>query len=71
MQFDETKDTRYAKFALKRDSKAKKAGSNRLAITTRSDDWRASKTTVNMTLREARTLKDFLNKHLDHSNPLM
>jgi hypothetical protein len=30
-----------------------------------SSDWRIDDTTVNMTLRDARALRDFLNKNLD------
>ena len=64
MKFEDNKSTRYSSFNLRRNDQAKKAGINRLAITTVSDDWRISDTTINITLRDAKTLKDFLNKNL-------
>jgi len=64
-EFEKFKSTRHASFNLRRNDRAKRAGINRLAITTVSDDWRFSDTTVNMTLRDARALRDFLNKNLD------
>jgi|TARA_R110001583_G_scaffold117029_4_gene267945 hypothetical protein len=64
MKFEDNKSTRYSSFNLRRNDQAKKAGINRLAITTVSDDWRVSDTTINMTLRDAKALKDFLNKNL-------
>tara|TARA_R110002074_G_scaffold314697_1_gene485060 strand:+ start:153 stop:347 length:195 start_codon:yes stop_codon:yes gene_type:complete len=64
MKFEDNKSTRYSSFNLRRNDQAKKAGINRLAITTVSDDWRISDTTINMTLRDAKALKDFLNKNL-------
>lgn len=47
-----------------RDSR-KKAGSNRLDITVNSEDWRIPDQTVSMTIREARTLRNFLVTNLD------
>lgn len=47
-----------------RDSR-KKAGSNRLDITVNSEDWRIPDQTVSMTIREARTLRNFLVVNLD------
>ena len=64
MKFEDNKNTRYSSFNLRRNDQAKKAGINRLAITTVSDDWRIADTTINMTLRDAKALKDFLNKNL-------
>ena len=58
------KNTRHASFNIRRNDGSKKAGINRLAITTTSNDWRTSDTTINMTLRDARSLRDFLNKNL-------
>ena len=60
-----TKSTRHASFNIRRDDKAKKAGINRLTITTMSNDWRFNDTTINMSLRDAKTLRDFLVKNLD------
>ncbi len=64
MKFEKNKNTRHASFNLRRNDIAKKAGINRLAITTMSNDWRVGDTTINMTLRDARALRDFLNKNL-------
>ncbi len=64
-KFESFKNTRHAAFNLRRYDRAKKAGINRLAITTMSDDWRFNDTTINMTLRDAKALRDFLNKNLD------
>lgn len=65
MKFEKHKNTRHASFNIRRNDTAKRAGINRLAITTVSDDWRFSDTTINMTLRDARALRDFLNKNLE------
>tara|TARA_R110002072_G_scaffold129306_1_gene267713 strand:+ start:245 stop:469 length:225 start_codon:yes stop_codon:yes gene_type:complete len=65
MKFEKHKNTRHATFNIRRNDIAKKAGINRLAITTMSSDWRIDDTTINMTLRDARALRDFLNKNLD------
>ena len=65
MKSEKSKDLRYTRFDLCRDDKSKKAGSNRLSITTRSDDWRSGETIVKMSLRDARALRDFLNQNLD------
>ena len=43
----------------------KKAGSNRFSITIDSDDWRLPEQTVRMTVREAKAIRRFLNRHLD------
>ena len=65
MKFEKFKNTRHATFNIRRNDIAKKAGINRLAITTMSNDWRIDDTTINMTLRDARALRDFLNQNLD------
>jgi len=72
MKFEKSKNTRHAckntrhvSFNIRRNDVAKKAGINRLAITTLSNDWRVGNTTVSMTLRDARALRDFLNQNLD------
>jgi len=65
MKFEKNKNTRHASFNLHRNDVAKKAGVNRLAITATSNDWRVGDTTVNMTLRDARALRDFLNENLE------
>ena len=64
MKFDKTKNTRHATFNIRRNDVAKKAGINRLAITTASTDWRINDTTISMTLRDAKALRDFLNQNL-------
>ena len=64
-KFEKFKNTRHATFNIRCNDRAKRAGINRLAITTMSDDWRFNDTTINMTLRDARALRDFLNKNLD------
>ena len=65
MKFEKNKNTRHASFNIRRNDIAKRAGINRLAITTMSNDWRVGDTTVNMTLRDARALREFLNQNLD------
>ena len=65
MKFENRKNTRHASFNIRRNDEAKRAGINRLAITSVSDNWRISDTTISMTLRDARALRDFLNKNLD------
>ena len=40
MKFEKCKNTRHASFNIRRNDIAKKAGINRLAITTMSSDWR-------------------------------
>lgn len=65
MKSEKFKDLRYARFDLRRDDKSRKAGSNSLSITTRSDDWRSGEVVVKMSLRDARALRDFLNKNLE------
>ncbi len=64
MKFEKNKNTRHATFNIRRNDIAKKAGINRLAITTMANDWRVGDTTINMTLRDARALRDFLNDNL-------
>tara|TARA_R100000278_G_scaffold92630_1_gene70647 strand:+ start:97 stop:294 length:198 start_codon:yes stop_codon:yes gene_type:complete len=64
MKFEKSKNTRHASFSIRRNDSAKKAGINRLAITASSTDWRVGDTTVSMTLRDAKALRDFLNTNL-------
>ena len=52
-------------FTIQKDNVSKQAGSNRLTIIARSGDWRTGPSTVSMTLRDAKTLRDFLNQNLD------
>ena len=64
MKFNKSKTTSNSVFNISRNTTAKKAGINNLSITTKSGDWRVTDTTVRMTLRDARALKQFLNENL-------
>ena len=59
-----TKDLRHATFEIHQDDISKKAGVNRLTITARNDDWRIGDSTISLSLRDAKSLRDFLNKEL-------
>jgi hypothetical protein len=50
---------------LRNGDSRKQAGSNRLQITVQSSDWRIPNQSVNMTIRDAQALRNFLNQHLD------
>ena len=43
----------------------KKAGSNRLMIQVPSSDWRLPTSEIRMTIRDAQSLRGFLNEYLD------
>jgi hypothetical protein len=57
-------DTKSVKMRLNNNSPRKQAGSNRLTLTVESTDWRIESQTVNMTIRDAKALQNFLNQHL-------
>jgi hypothetical protein len=56
--------TKNLALSLRNRDARKQAGSNRLAITVNSDDWRIPDQTVRMTIRDARALRSFLNDYL-------
>jgi hypothetical protein len=60
-----TKRTKSVSMRLRNGDGRKQAGSNRLQITVQSGDWRIENQTVNMTIRDAQALRNFLNQHLD------
>jgi hypothetical protein len=64
-KYEKHKSTRHASFSLRRNDVAKRAGINRLAITSMSSDWRIDDTTISLSLRDAQTLRKFLNENLD------
>jgi hypothetical protein len=43
---------------------AKQAGSNNLRLTMKSDDWKVDGVTVSMSIRDAISLRNFLNENL-------
>tara|TARA_Y100000034_G_C6857605_1_gene389963 strand:- start:54 stop:257 length:204 start_codon:yes stop_codon:yes gene_type:complete len=57
--------TRRVSMQLENGSTHKKAGSNQLAVTVKSTDWRLPNQTVRMTIREAQALRSFLNSYLE------
>jgi hypothetical protein len=62
---DKSRDTRRTNMRLRNGDPSKQAGSNNLTLTVRSEDWRLTDQSVTMTVREAQTLKRFLNKNLE------
>ena len=56
--------TKSVSMNLRNGDSRKQAGSNRLQLTVRSDDWRITDQTVNMTIRDAEALRNFLNQYL-------
>jgi hypothetical protein len=50
---------------LRNGDRSKQAGSNNFTITSHSDDWRMREVSVTMTVRDAQTLKRFLNENLE------
>ena len=61
---DKSQKTRRVQMRLRNGDPSKQAGSNNLSVTVCSEDWRMRDQTVTMTVRDAQTLKRFLNKNL-------
>ena len=61
---DKSRKTRRVQMRLRNGDPSKQAGSNNLSVTVRSEDWRMRDQTVTMTVRDAQTLKRFLNDNL-------
>jgi hypothetical protein len=61
---NKTKRTKSLVLNVRNGDSRKQAGSNRLQIVVQSDDWRIPSHTVNMTIREAQSLRSFLNETL-------
>lgn len=57
-------ETKNVHMELTNNDPSKRAGSNNLTITVASSDWRLSDQTVSMTIRDAKTLRSFLNQNL-------
>ncbi len=62
---DKSRETRRVSMRLRNGDRSKQAGSNNLTVTVRSEDWRMQDQTVSMTVRDAQTLKRFLNENLE------
>ena len=62
---NKTKKTKSLTLNVRNGDARKQAGNNRLQIVVQSEDWRIPSHTVNMTIREAQTLRTFLNETLD------
>ena len=62
---NKSRETRRVTMQLKNGDKSKQAGSNKLTVTVRSEDWRMPDQSVSMTVRDARTLQRFLNENLE------
>lgn len=62
---DKSRETRRVSMRLRNGDRSKQAGSNNLTITSHSNDWRMREVSVTMTVRDAQTLKRFLNENLD------
>lgn len=58
------RETSNAIFQLQNGDTAKQAGSNRLSITLKSDDWKVDRVSVRMSIRDAQALRNFLNETL-------
>ena len=63
--FQKSKNTKTMTFDITRGNPAKQAGSNKVAISVRSEDWRVSEQTINMSIRDAQVLRRFLNNYLE------
>lgn len=59
------RETERSIFSLSAGNVDKQAGSNKLSITVKSEDWRVDGQTIRMSLREAKVLQRFLNDALD------
>ncbi len=62
---DKSRKTRRVSMRLRNGDPSKRAGSNSLTVTVRSEDWRLNDQSVCMTVRDAQTLQRFLNESLD------
>ena len=62
---DKSRETRRVSMRLRNGDRSKQAGSNNLTVTVRSEDWRMQDQSVTMTVRDAQTLKRFLNQTLE------
>jgi len=61
---NKTKKTKSLTLSIRNGDSRKQAGSNRLMIEVQSEDWKTPASVVNMTIREAQTLRSFLNETL-------
>ena len=59
------RETKSLSMKVRKNDSSKKAGSNYVTVGIKSSDWRVSLQDVTMTIREAQTLRNFLNEHLD------
>lgn len=61
---NKTHGTKNVNLKLTNNDPSKRAGSNNLTITVMSSDWRLADQSVSMTIRDAQTLRSFLNQNL-------
>ena len=59
-----THTTKNLSFTIDTDNKSKKAGSNYVEIKVASKDWRVGEQVIKVSHREARAIRDFLNRQL-------
>jgi len=60
-----SKKTRALAMNIVNGSPDKKAGSNRVILKVSSSDWRVPESEVRMTIRDAQSLRSFLNEYLE------
>lgn len=64
-----TRETSNAIFQIQNGDSSKQAGSNRLSICLKSDDWKVDRVSVRMSIRDAQALRNFLNETLATETP--
>ena len=60
-----THTTKNLSFTIDTDKKSKQAGCNYVEIRVASKDWRVGEQTIKVSHREAKAIRDFLNRQLD------
>ncbi len=60
-----TKSTKSVRLGLRMNHPSKQAGCNRLSITIPSNDWRIPNQTISVSVRDAKTIRRFLNNYLE------
>ena len=64
-KLNRTHDTKNLRMEITTNNPRKQAGSNNLKLTVNSPDWRVSRQSICMTIRDAKALQSFLNQNLD------
>ncbi len=62
-----TRETSNAIFNIQNGDTRKQAGTNRLSITLKSSDWKTDGVSIKMSIRDAQSLRNFLNETLSFS----